>query len=268
MNTTFVLGAGFSTDASFPLARDLRERVLSFIQFDRHSSYRVFLELGNGGFREGQFYAGLNEVDPRGNLQFEELFVQLRKLTGGPDYRGPASITERVLRIGCARLFWCIHGLNPFPEWCYRNLVSWLARDRGRNSIVSFNWDVVAETALTEEHISWAYSLSALHKFAVLKPHGSINWNGYLRQALKNDSGLWQPIAPGNKLSYLEATPLKNPGQQGINPDLVYVLFPGDPDLPGQDEDLQRIWKDVESVLAGSEEAQRNRIDARAHPLR
>jgi hypothetical protein len=48
-------------------------------------------------------------------------------------------------------------------------------------------------------------------------------------------------------------TPLKNPDQQGISPDLAYMLFPGDPDLPEQDKDLQRIWREVETALAGAD---------------
>ena len=257
MNTTFVLGAGFSvyaSDPSMPLAGELRKKILTFVEFDRHSSYSAFLEPGNGGFREGQFYAGLEEMDRAGGPhQFEELFAQLRRQHVTPDYVGPAYVTERVLRIGCARLFWCLHGLNPFPEWCYRNFASWLARSRGRNTVVSFNWDVVIETALTEEHVSWGYSLRDPVAVPILKPHGSINWNRYLRENLKNESGLWRPVAPDSGLSYPTEPPLKNPDQQGISPDLAYMLFPGDPDLPEQDKDLQRIWREVETALAGTE---------------
>src|SRR5208283_4644797 len=183
MKTTFVLGAGFSVDASFPLVRDLRERLVSFIKFDRHSYYALHLEQSYK-CPNARFDAGLAEVDPEGKLQFEEVFSQLRKMTSEPNYRGPACVTERVLRFGCARLFWCIHGLNPFPEWHHRNFATWLARDPGCSAIVSFNWDVVAETALTEAGLSWSYSLGTAHEIAVLKPHGSINWNGYLRKNL------------------------------------------------------------------------------------
>lgn len=256
-NTTFVLGAGFSADAGFPLLRDLRERVLSFIEFDRHPSYRVFLEPGNGGFDEGQFYAGLKELDPTGGLQFEELITRLRTQLGTPNYAGPGYITQRVLRIGCSRLFWCIHGLNPFPESSYRNFGSWLIREaatfRDRNTLVSFHWDLVAETALTEAGIYWTYSSSVRSDVSVLKPHGSINWSGYLRENLRNDSGLWEPIGSGSRLSYMAKSPLKNPDQQRINPDLDYVLFPGDPELPQQDEDLGRIWRDIETALSDSD---------------
>jgi hypothetical protein len=252
MNTTFVLGAGFSFDAGFPLMRDLRGTLLKFIEFDRHSSYALHLN-PIPEYPNGQFYAGLAEVDSTGKLQFEELFSQLRKMVGDPNYGGPAHVTEWVLRVGCARMFWCLQGLNPFPESHYRNFASWLARAGGRNTIVSFNWDVVTETAFTEAGISWSYSLSQPAAVPVLKPHGSINWNGYLRKSYRNDSGLWHPLEPGSGLSYMAATPLRNPDQQAINPDLAYAIFPGDPDLPEQDEDLGRIWTDVKTALAASD---------------
>ena len=252
MNTTFVLGAGFSVDAGLPLMRDLRGRVLRFIEFDRHSSYATHLR-PIYEYPQGQFYAGLDELDPSRELHFEELFSQLRRINGDPNYVGPAYVTEWVLRVGCARMFWCLHRLNPFPESDYRNFASWLGHAGGRTTIVSFNWDVVIETALTEAGISWSYSLSRPAVIPVLKPHGSINWNGYLRKSYRNDSGLWYPLELGSGLSYMAATPLKNPDQQVINPDLAYAIFPGDPDLPEQDEDLRRTWRDVKAALAASE---------------
>jgi hypothetical protein len=246
-NTTFVLGAGFSVDATDPkmlLARELKERVLGFIQFDRHSSYAPLLET-SFEYPQGQFWAGLEQVDPDSRLQFEELFTELRRQGVTSTSEGPASVAEEVLRIGCARLFWCLHGLNPFPEWCYRNFAAWLAQPGRRNTVVSFNWDVVVEAALTESDISWRYSLSEAATLPILKTHGSINCNRYLREGLRSDLGLWRPIGSGSRLSYPPNTPLQNPDQQGVNPDLIYALFPGDPDLPEQDEDLGRIWDEV-----------------------
>lgn len=258
MNTTFVLGAGFSVDASdprMPLARELRERVLGFIKFDRHSSYSALLDQSYE-YHQGQFYAGLEQIDANGALQFEELFIQLRRQGITSKSQGPAYVAEWVLRIGCARLLWCIHGLNPFPEWHYRNLASWMRREiessRNRTAVVSFNWDVVVETALTNANIPWSYSLSVQAMVPVLKPHGSINWNRYLRENLRNDTDLWRPIGSRSGFSYPAETPLQNPDQQGISPDLRFMLFPGDPELPEQDKDIQRIWGDVETVLAES----------------
>lgn len=60
------------------------------------------LEPGNAGLPEGQFRAGLNQVDSAGDLQFEELFTQLRERLVTAELESPAYVTERVLRI-CSR---------------------------------------------------------------------------------------------------------------------------------------------------------------------
>lgn len=252
MNTTFILGAGFSVEAGFPLVRDLKGRCLRFIEFDRHPVYAQFLNPGNGGFAEGQFQAGLKEIDPDGKLAFEELLWELKNRVRDREYDGPCVQAEWTLRIGCSRLLWCIHGLNPFAGSCYRNFANWLGHSGAQNYIVSFNWDVLVETALQQTGLTWSYCLPS-PGIAVLKPHGSINWNGYLRESAHNDFGLWTPIAQGSKLSYPSQIPLFNPGQQEVNPDFRYVLFPGDPDLPEADPDLKLIWKDIEQAVANSE---------------
>ena len=84
MEITFVLGAGFSSDARFPLMRDLRERVESFMEFDRHSSYSALLEPCPDYGNRSRFSVGLEEVDPCRRLAFEELFAELRKRAKEP----------------------------------------------------------------------------------------------------------------------------------------------------------------------------------------
>jgi hypothetical protein len=51
----------------------------------------------------------------------------------------------------------------------------------------------------------------------------------------------------------MKEAPLKNPDQQGANPGLLYALFPGDPDTPEHDQDLMRIWNDVEKEVEASD---------------
>jgi hypothetical protein len=72
---TFVLGAGFSALADFPLVRKLKQEVLSLIERERHPSWEPHLTPNVHGYPEGQFYAGLTRVDGNG---FEELLLTLR----------------------------------------------------------------------------------------------------------------------------------------------------------------------------------------------
>jgi hypothetical protein len=86
-----------------------------------------------------------------------------------------------------------------------------------------------------------------------LKPHGSINWNGFLRENLRPDYAYWSEIFAGSKLSYDKSQPLSNPDKGSVNPDLTYMLFPGDPELPQQDRDLQMIWDKAREAISRSE---------------
>jgi len=60
---TFVLGAGFSAEAGFPLVRNLRTDVISWIETERHPSAKPHLTPYLHGYPEVQFYAGLKEID-------------------------------------------------------------------------------------------------------------------------------------------------------------------------------------------------------------
>jgi len=103
--TTFILGAGFSVAAGFPLVRGLRELVVNFMQNDRHPVYAPFLQAGQG-FKDGQFAEGVNRVDPELRLGFEELLIELQNACANAVPDDPCHTTLRVLRIGCARLLW------------------------------------------------------------------------------------------------------------------------------------------------------------------
>jgi len=247
-----VLGAGFSASEQFPLVMGLRARVLHFLEAERHSSYRMFMEPGNGGHAEGQFYAGLHEIDPNDTLEFEELLIALQRRLQNTFAEDPCHTTLRVLKIGCARLLWCIHNSIWKVGSVYENFVSWLRmpQDSSPNAIVSFNWDVLVERTLADSSVAWSYWNSDPSVIPVLKPHGSINWSGHLRENLRAEYGGWKPLGQGSRLSYDSWEPLSNPNKQEINSDLRYMIFPGDPELPDRDEDVRLLWDRIsEAVL-------------------
>jgi hypothetical protein len=253
MENAFILGAGFSVDEQFPLMRGLKERVFHFLEAERHSSYAPFLMPGNGGFTEGQFQAGLRQIDGAGTLEFEGLLIALRAYlkTAGP--HDPAHVILRVLRIGCARLLWCIHNSiwRVDPHYlCFAQAVAGSGDKPG--TVVSFNWDLVAERAFHDATFPWAYTRGQQNAVPVLKPHGSINWSGFLRESLKSDYAGWAPIASHSRLSYDRFNPLSNPDMQDINPYLRYMIFPGDSES-AEDPDLKLIWNDVCAAIQSSE---------------
>ena len=107
LNTVFVLGAGFSVEQGYPLARTMREKVIDFLVTEQHSEYQGFLEPGSRNYREGPFYAGLQRIDPDEEIQFEELLLKLAPLLKQDEEL--FDITDQVLRTGATRLLWDIH---------------------------------------------------------------------------------------------------------------------------------------------------------------
>jgi hypothetical protein len=179
----FILGAGFSRAEQFPLVSGLRAGVIHFIEAEQHSAYRVFLQPGNGGFSKGQFYEGLERIDPTHEMEFEDLLIALSKQChAASDNQDPCCTTNRVLRTGCARLLWCIQNSICNTSTCYQNFAQWLKRER-KPLVISFNWDLLLEKSLSDARIQWSYELD-LGGVTILKPHGSINWSGHLREQL------------------------------------------------------------------------------------
>jgi hypothetical protein len=117
---------------------------------------------------------------------------------------------------------------------------------------VSFNWDLVAERAFHNAKLPCVYTRQWKGPVAILKPHGSIHWSGFLREGLKSDYTGWVPTASNNRLSYDQFNPLGNPDMQEINPDLRYMIFPGDSES-AEDPDLALIWNDVRAAIHSSE---------------
>lgn len=253
--TTFILGAGFSAEQQFPLLRGLRSRVLHFLEAERHSSYEWFLTASDE-FPCGQFYEGLQRIDRTAALGFEELLIACRRHLATADQSDPCFVTDRVLRIGTARMLWCMTWFARPVERCYREFARWLTRGLGDRHVITFNWDILVEQALSELGSSWQYA--AGHETTqptILKPHGSINWSGWAKNPSNSSphSG-WTPVGPGSRLRFDLSNPLGNPDTYELHPDLRVCLYPGDPDLPEHDPDVSLIWKDVGAVIDSSDE--------------
>ena len=120
LDTVFVLGAGFSVEQGFPLARDIRQDVISFLNSERNPQ-QGFLRPGNGGYPEGQFYAGLGMIEEDGELPFEELLIKLAERLKQGD-AGPCRQTDEQLRIGARRVLWEIHNSIEQVEPAYKKL--------------------------------------------------------------------------------------------------------------------------------------------------
>jgi hypothetical protein len=102
------------------------------------------------------------------------------------------------------------------------------------------------EKALAGSDLPWTYSDSD-SAISVLKPHGSINWNDYLSRGMKTGYSGWRPICPDSELSYDSLNPLLNPDRDDINPNLRYMVFPGDPE---NELDAEKIWRCASKAIS------------------
>ena len=250
-NTVFVLGAGFSFEQGYPLAGDLRKHVISFLESDRNN-WHGFLEPWNGGYQKGQFYEGLQVIEGDDELPFEELLLRLKeRIKAGGD--GPFHITNDQIRIGVRRVLWEIHKSTQVMGTAYKNFAERIRLNQGRNSIISFNWDLQVERLLSEAEVPWCYWPVDHGPVPVIKPHGSINWNSYRRQDYSAGYMGWVPVR-GTKLSYDGANPLLDHQIDDVTPQLSHMLYPGDSDLPESDEDLEPLWRYAACLLDSAEE--------------
>ena len=252
--TTFILGAGFSAEQQFPLVRGLTGRVIHFLEAEQHSSYKGFLR-DTQGLGHAQFYEGLHHLHRERQLGFEELLIGLPRHLAMAPQEDPCHVTSEVLRIGVARLLWCITSFIWRVESCYQHFAQRLISAKGTWRVVTFNWDILVEQAIEQSGGAWAYSIAASGSAVpIIKPHGSINWSSHLQNPnLTPIYPDWAPVGPGSKLSFDRAHPLSNQDQQEINSDLRYCLYPGDPDLPTTNPDLRLLWSDVTAAIKQSE---------------
>ena len=248
--TAFILGAGFSAGAQFPLVRGLKELVIRSVEVERHPVYAALLRPGRG-FVRGEFYDGLDRVDENSQRGFEELLIALRHTCANANDDDPRYTTLRVLRIGCARLLWRMQNAIGRIPASYQNFAQRFFKppEMRSNVVISFNWELLFERSLLEASIPWQYNVGSSGLTAVLKPHGSINWSSWMESGGRCDYEGWRPIAAGSKLCFDATQPLVDPDADEINPDYRYMLFPGDPELPEQNANLKLIWSDVQAAL-------------------
>ena len=172
-NTVFVLGAGFSVEQGYPLARDMRQHVISYLKSGQNLR-RGYLKPWSGGLPKGQFYAGLEMVEGDGELPFEELLIKLTQRLKQRD-AGSCHQTDELLRIGARRVLWDIHNSIDQVDPAYKNFAAWLRTDWHRHGVIALNWDLLLEQVLCQESVPWHYCLTAQGRLPVIKPHGSIN---------------------------------------------------------------------------------------------
>lgn len=249
---TFILGAGFSADAGFPLVRNLRAEVLTLIETERHPSAKPHLTPNVHGYPQGQFYAGRENIDPDNRMGFEEWMMALRDRLPKTYDQDPAYVFQRIVRDACGRLLWQKHRDAKGLPTAYQGFGSWFHEHHSYgmpNAIISFNWDLVAERALEGAKAGWKYTIES-PLVPILKPHGSINWSDHLEKSLRAESHEWQPIALGSTYCWIPGAPFLDPFESGVNQRLRKLIFPGDQEDEGG---AGLIWREAEIAIRDRE---------------
>jgi hypothetical protein len=238
-----------------PLVRDLRAEVFEWIDRnqDRDSRIGPFMHPMKNWpeFPEGKFRAGLDFVDKAQG--FEELLIDLQR---AEDVYPVTVQTGQVLRRACMRLIWEKQAGFTVTE-PYKNFARQVESSRG---VVSFNWDLICESAVDELGIAWLYDPA--FRRPILKPHGSINWVNHLQgregREIQTPPGL-SPISPEMTISWEPTRPFQDPLFMYDQDDFRQVLFPSDPEMPSKEDgaarrDAVQLWRAVERLLLRAEE--------------
>jgi len=233
-NKVFIIGAGFSARASYPLVRNFRKAVLEVLLNDTANRF-FWCERWREEFAEGLSAAdsALSAAGKNPEYCFEELLLHFKKVKAADS---AAITTDRILRCATGRLLWKLSSQDLPNE--YRCFVSHAKRAVG---LISFNWDILLESALWETETPWGYR-PCNAPLPLIKPHGSINWSSHIYQGA-SDKSIWQNLFPDSGLCWIpprstddESTDpdpaFQDPFEECSNSDLNYMLFPGDPDSP------------------------------------
>jgi hypothetical protein len=179
---TIVIGAGLSRAFGLPLATELLPQMMRWCHANGKSAslqpINRFLTFFYPGYTGTGTYYPLAE-DVLGMLDTAEDYQAIRSDSIGYKWRGDSisQIRVRFTKL-LAQYLWSFQSeLNKSGFSTLEPLRRFVRRNRTRVVYVTFNYDLLLESALSLEGIPYSYRLDPTSAcVTVLKPHGSINW--------------------------------------------------------------------------------------------
>jgi hypothetical protein len=244
----FVFGAGISVPAGLPPASVLLKRALLWNA--THGLNTKLIE----DFCE-YFYPGLvrsrGEVpdveDMLGMMDAAQEYAGVRG--GGRGYRwraGFVSNARRQLTRLIGEYLWSFQTRDTFDKIAHiRNIV----RDhRSRTIFVTFNYDLLLETALTYEGIEFSYAIDKANnaRNVIIKPHGSINWS------VPSEYERFKHWQESKCVSFLDRIYVFDeifPTFLGANINPPYIMIAPTPHKQIENEFLKRQWTSFSSSI-------------------
>jgi hypothetical protein len=170
-NRVFLLGAGASKACGLPLTNELLPTVLPSLKTKSLRKRTTdFVKYLYPYFKsKWRNYPNLEEL-----LSLMDVYVEFSSKVKSSHKFEPDKVKELkddLLAAITASLSEKTEGINIQKTQFFR-LAKLL---RPGDAVVTFNWDLLVEKALTEIALDWNYELKN-DKVALLKPHGSIDW--------------------------------------------------------------------------------------------
>ncbi len=246
----FVFGAGLSVPAGAPSATHLLKRAILWNLAARKSINTNLVD----SFCD-YFYPSLTRAkaefpdaeDMLGLMDAAQEYDSIRGRGRGYKWRAGYLLDARrqLVRL-LGEFLWSFQNEGTFKKILFiRNVV----RKYPSNTVfVTFNYDLLLETALTQENIEFSYAVDKNNssRNVVLKPHGSINW---FDPAEHTKAKKWQQEKCVEFLKriwiFTEAYPTFL--NDGINP--PYILIAPTPHKQIELEFLKRQWTSFSSSI-------------------
>lgn len=246
----FVFGAGVSIPATLPSAQALLKRAMSWkISADKKINTNLveaFCDYFYPGFdrTRGQFP---DAEDMLGMMDAAKEYSGVRG--GGRGYKwrtGYILDARRQLVRLIGEYLWSFQNEQMIERIGYlRNIV----RQNNADTIfISFNYDLLLETALTLEGIEFSYAIDKKHhsRNVILKPHGSINWF-YPSEYSRTKAWQERECTLFLKRVYIYDQLYPDFLSSQINP--PYVLIAPTPHKQIENEFLKRQWTSFSSAI-------------------
>lgn len=172
-NRVFILGAGFSADASVPLTASLLRMTMEKFSVEC-----------NGLFQRIDRYAResiecYDDCDlDYGALDFSDLctfleFIELREYGGGERWKEEGSREKLALRYYLAKT---IAEHTPAQNEIPQLYLDFAAQLHEKDIVISFNWDGLLELAINAVGKTYTYNGHDDGAIKLYKLHGSVNW--------------------------------------------------------------------------------------------
>ena len=243
-----IIGAGLSKTFGLPLANELLEFMvtwhrrrptankLDFI-FDFIEDFYPTFDRGRKWFPQAE--------DVLGMLDVAETYIKLRSRGRGYPWR-PGKVQDvrsRFIRM-LGEYLWSFQELTKSGGYLH-SLRKFVRKIGTRVVYVTFNYDLLLETALSLENIPYAYALHFKSDYvSVLKPHGSINWFPTAKNKKFPKWGQWVPLG-----SNVIACRTLDPNDLKFKNWWESVLIPPSPSKQVQLFELKKSWTSFSSAI-------------------